>query len=147
MPRKKREVCSTKGCRKTVASDNLCEECLAAVEFANDAQLMEAYEAECWGRLYAEVTSHRLKAQLLAYKQKELQAEFDRKVEDLRKRYNEQFAEFERDRCKSLAEAKQCHEHYSSFTDELCSKYNVERKYAVLDVESREIREEKPNDQ
>lgn len=136
------------GCRRVARIDGLCKICHAeisgdngspkdpsdTVEILRSHATMTPTEAENWGRLFAEFTAHKHAAQVFAYKQDEIRRSMQAQVESL-----------EHKRQQQLAAAKQAQEHYEQVTGEICAKYKMERKYAIIDIDARVIREERPD--
>ena len=94
---------------------------------------MDPTEAEHWGRLLAELNGVKQAIQLLAMRQREAQHQHDARI-----------AEMETRRRGQIVRLKEAQDAYDQTTAELCSKYKAEIKYAVIDVEGRVIREERP---
>lgn len=94
---------------------------------------MTPAEAENWGRLRAEVQTHKQSVQLLAMKQRELQQAHEKQIADL-----------EHKRRVQLAAAQEVQGQYEQITRELCDKYKTDRQYTVIDIDGRVIREERP---
>lgn len=105
------------------------------VEPDEDAVItLSSTEAESWGRLLAEVTTQKQAAQIVVLKQREAMRQHEALM-----------ADFERRRKMHVARASEVNGIYEQVTSELCDKYSLDRKYAVIDVEGRTIREERPS--
>jgi hypothetical protein len=128
-----RKQCQEKGCRRVARKEGLCQAHYASIGPEEKVQELTIAEAEQWGRLMAEFTTHNQAAQLLAYKAQEIQRDRDARI-----------AKLNQEREHRINQAKEIRVVYEQVTDELCKRYGMDRERTVIDIETRVIREEKP---
>lgn len=149
--------CTAKNCRRVARIGSLCKKCHAQQEEKHAAKgnghkktvidsetgveiipdqvtaMLTSEEAETWGRIFAEMQTQQQISQISALKQQQLQWQHERQIGIL-----------EQQRKQALDRANELRKHHEQLTRELCSKYETEPQYTIINVEERVIREEKP---